>query len=108
MDVNDCCRFCRVQLRNDAGKLQNSTQIFEKRRTPGEKNIFQRLQALGLTLTERRNRSSRSCIQCDTVIETLERVLPSFRRWEDDEKVAGVTYLMASQIIWRLDYNSRC
>ena len=84
--VNDSCRFCNIRLRNDAGTLQHSTQIFEKKRNPREQNIFQRLQGLDLTLKERRDRSSRSCVKCENLVKRLESALPFFRKWEEDEK----------------------
>ncbi|CAB1432141.1 unnamed protein product [Pleuronectes platessa] len=80
--MNDFCRFCKKNLRIH-GQLTNSASIFEKN-SKGERTNEQVLR-LGLRLHNTSNRSCRICRPCKNLITRLERDLPVFKQWTDDE-----------------------
>lgn len=83
MSVNNYCRFCHTNLKIQ-GVISHSTKIFEKH--GNAKTIFDQLRGLGLTLKKSPGKSIRACRKCNTTIMRMERDLPVFRRWEEEEK----------------------
>ena len=51
-----------------------------------EKNIFEKLRGLGLTLKKSRDKSFRSCIKCDNAVKRHELSVAVFKTWEENER----------------------
>ncbi|XP_041963577.1 uncharacterized protein LOC121721059 isoform X6 [Alosa sapidissima] len=83
MEHNDYCRFCEKNLRID-GVLVNSSNIFEKQRKP--QSIAERLRYIGVAVVKTPGKSKRTCQRCLTILSRLERDLPVYWRWVEDEK----------------------
>jgi len=82
MEHNDCCRFCGKKMRI-AGVLVHSSSIFEKRHTS---SIAERLRHIGVAVIKTPAKSNRICQRCLTLLSRLERDLPVYWRWVEDEK----------------------
>ncbi|XP_062305316.1 uncharacterized protein LOC134009711 isoform X1 [Osmerus eperlanus] len=83
MSVDEFCRFCHKNLKIK-GVFSQSTKIFEK--TSNAKTVFDRLIDLGLTLKRSPEKSIRTCRRCTSILSRIERDLPVFRKWEEEEK----------------------
>lgn len=85
MTLQDCCRFCQENLRIK-GTLTGTKKVFESDKAHNEKTVAERLQELGLSLRRDDSRSGRVCRTCLRLIDRLERDLPAFRRWQEEER----------------------
>ncbi|XP_074528653.1 uncharacterized protein LOC141791863 [Halichoeres trimaculatus] len=85
MAIDDCCRFCKVNLRIK-GTLTSTKKVFEASKALNEKTVFERLQELGLTVKKCNSRSSRICRTCLRLISRLESDLSVLRRWQEEER----------------------
>ncbi|KAL0979527.1 hypothetical protein UPYG_G00186200 [Umbra pygmaea] len=83
MVSDDFCRFCKQNM-IVAGVHRHSTNIFSKFGKPH--SISDRLKHLGLTVEHKQSSSDRICQRCRAVILRLERDLPVYRSWVEDEK----------------------
>ena len=82
MTKNDFCRCCKKSLRIN-GELTNTNSIFEKN-CQGE-CTYEQVLRLGLQLHKTSNKSHRICRSCKRLMTRLERDLPVFKKWTDDE-----------------------
>ncbi|XP_032363052.1 uncharacterized protein LOC116675091 isoform X1 [Etheostoma spectabile] len=78
---DDFCRFCKQNMRM-VGLHKYSVNIFDRF---GKLSISERLFHVGLTVVNRPV-SNRICRRCVTFLTRLERDLPVYRRWVEDEK----------------------
>ncbi|XP_032374932.1 uncharacterized protein LOC116691430 isoform X2 [Etheostoma spectabile] len=78
---DDFCRFCKQNMRM-VGLHKYSVNIFDRF---GKPSISERLFHVGLTVVNRPV-SNRICRRCVTFLTRLERDLPVYRRWVEDEK----------------------
>lgn len=99
--VNDICRFCKQNMRK-AGVLTHSADIFMRFRKP--ESIAERLTRIGLKVVKTTKRSNRVCQRCVTVLTRLERDLPVFRAWIEEEK--GVSGAAATEHAEKTDSKS--
>ncbi|XP_031154590.1 uncharacterized protein LOC116049247 isoform X8 [Sander lucioperca] len=83
MEPNDCCRFCEKNMRI-AGVLTHSSSIFEKQKKP--QSIAERLLHVGVAVVKTPAKSNRICQRCLTLLTRLERDLPVYWRWVEDEE----------------------
>ncbi|KAF1387681.1 hypothetical protein PFLUV_G00082470 [Perca fluviatilis] len=83
MEPNDCCRFCEKNMRI-AGVLTHSSSIFEKQKKP--QSIAERLLHVGVAVVKTPAKSNRICQRCLTLLSRLERDLPVYWRWVEDEE----------------------
>ena len=82
MSKNDFCRCCKKNLRIH-GELTNTISMFE-RNSKGE-CTYEQVLRLGLQLHNTSNKSYRICRSCKHLITRLERDMPVFKKWTDDE-----------------------
>ncbi|XP_041963574.1 uncharacterized protein LOC121721059 isoform X3 [Alosa sapidissima] len=78
---DDFCRFCKQNVRK-FGSDKHSINIFKKY---GKQSISERLSHVGVTLVNRPV-SKRICRRCVSLLTRLERDLPVYWRWIEDEK----------------------
>ncbi|XP_028437193.1 uncharacterized protein LOC114557745 isoform X3 [Perca flavescens] len=78
---DDFCRFCKQNMRM-VGLHKYSVNIFDRF---GKPSISERLFHVGVTVVNRPV-SNRICRRCVTFLTRLERDLPVYRRWIEDEK----------------------
>ncbi|XP_031154584.1 uncharacterized protein LOC116049247 isoform X2 [Sander lucioperca] len=78
---DDFCRFCKQNMRM-VGLHKYSVNIFDRF---GKPSISERLFHVGVTVVNRPV-SNRICRRCATFLTRLERDLPVYRRWIEDEK----------------------
>ncbi|XP_078109486.1 uncharacterized protein LOC144519870 isoform X5 [Sander vitreus] len=78
---DDFCRFCKQNMRM-VGLHKYSVNIFDRF---GKPSISERLFHVGVTVVNRPV-SNRICRRCVTFLTKLERDLPVYRRWIEDEK----------------------
>ncbi|XP_078109479.1 uncharacterized protein LOC144519867 [Sander vitreus] len=83
MEPNDCCRFCEKNMRI-SGVLTHSSSIFEKQKKP--QSIAERLLHVGVAVVKTPAKSNRICQRCLTLLTRLERDLPVYWRWVEDEE----------------------
>ena len=82
MSINDFCRCCKKNLRIH-GQLSSTINIFEKKSKC--ECPYEQVLRLGLQLHNKSNKSYRMCRSCNSLITRLERDMPVFKRWTDDE-----------------------
>ncbi|XP_053268024.1 uncharacterized protein LOC128425457 isoform X1 [Pleuronectes platessa] len=82
MSKNDFCRCCKKYLRIH-GQLSNTNNLFE--RNGKDESTYEKVLRLGLRLQITSKRSCRICRSCKNLITRLERDLPVFKKWTDDE-----------------------
>lgn len=82
MDLNDYCRFCEKNMRI-AGVLVHSSSIFEKQK---KLSIVERLLHVGVAVVKTSLKSNRICRYCLSVLSRLERDLPVYWKWVENEK----------------------
>lgn len=85
MSVDDYCRLCKEYLRIN-GSLTNTKRIFEETKIPNDKNVYERLIDLGLTLSKDRSRSCRICRSCLRLLARMEDNFATFKRWQESER----------------------
>ncbi|XP_067307642.1 uncharacterized protein [Pseudorasbora parva] len=83
MNPNDYCRFCKKNMRI-GGVLAHSSSIFEKLKKP--QSTAEKLIHVGVAVVKTPAKSSRMCQRCLRLLSRLERDLPVYRRWVEDEK----------------------
>lgn len=84
--VNDLCRCCGKNLRIH-GVISGSVLIFEQGYKSVNSPLLQRLADLGLVLKPDTSRSVRMCKPCLNLVGRLERDLPVFRKWQQEEDI---------------------
>ena len=82
MNTNDFCRCCKINLRV-RGVLVHTVNLFE-RNNKGQ-CISEQVLRLGVQLHKRSDKSYRICRSCQNVVTRLERDMPVFKKWTDDE-----------------------
>ncbi|XP_062236112.1 uncharacterized protein LOC133933142 isoform X2 [Platichthys flesus] len=82
MSENDFCRCCKKYLRIH-GQLSNTNNLFE--RNGKDESTYEQVLRLGLRLQIPSKRSCRICRACKNLITRLDRDLPVFKKWTDDE-----------------------
>jgi len=95
MAVDDRCRLCSENLRV-RNTLTNTKKIFDAatgtttpRGERSERSVYERLAALGLTLSRHPSRSARVCRSCFRQLGRVEAGFAVFRRWVEAERRAG-------------------
>lgn len=83
MEHNDCCRFCEKNMRIE-GVLVHSASIFDKQKK--QLSIAERLLHVGVAVVKTSIKSNRICKVCLNLLSRLERDLPVYWRWVEDEK----------------------
>uniref|UniRef100_A0A1A8Q9J2 DUF6589 domain-containing protein n=1 Tax=Nothobranchius rachovii TaxID=451742 RepID=A0A1A8Q9J2_9TELE len=82
-NINDFCRFCMKNMRI-SGVLGHCTTLFDKNKKPP--SIPDRLMHVGLAIKKRSGKSNRVCRGCVSTLSGVEKYLPLYWRWVENEK----------------------
>ena len=88
MESDFCCRLCQKDMRV-AGVLQHCTTLFQS--STQALSVSERLQKIGVNVSNTPRKPNRVCRACTTVLNRLERDLPIYWRWIANEVEEGAS-----------------